>query len=262
MASVGNYLTGTTRFPPEAMTANAANVSGEMFVASASTTWYLEFPFWAFTGVLGYSGNGNQWSTSNNSVYWPSGAYVGAYSTVVDGVTYLGEWLQLQTTRPRIVGAFSITTYTSLIGRGPKDFVIALSNDGVTWTQLGMWTGATYASNVATNFYVSGWTQPAKYFRIIILKTAGDGMPSIDEWKLYEAQLAACPSTCTGKNTSRCSSAGVSVCCSAGQFFVEGTSTACQSCAPGTYTLDGSGTACTGCAAGSNALGAGESCAP
>ena len=58
-----------------------------------------------------------------------------------------------------------------------------------------------------------------------------------------------CGGSCSS-GTKRCITSGTSTCCTTGQYFVEGTSTGCQTCASGLYG-DGSATTCTAaCAPG------------
>ena len=60
-------------------------------------------------------------------------------------------------------------------------------------------------------------------------------------------ECSQCSGTCSG-TTKHCSPTGALVCCGAGQYFVEGVSTACQTCAPGTYGSGGT-INCTACPA-------------
>jgi hypothetical protein len=53
-------------------------------------------------------------------------------------------------------------------------------------------------------------------------------------------QYAQCTGSCNSFQTLHCTTSGVGVCCGGGQFFVEGSSNACQNCSAGTNS-DGSG---------------------
>jgi hypothetical protein len=69
------------------------------------------------------------------------------------------------------------------------------------------------------------------------------------ESALLPAACADATPTCASQSkTKRCTPSGTAACCSAGYYFIEGTSTACQPCPAGTYSTDGSATACTACA--------------
>ena len=97
------------------MTGATSTISSEIFVASASSTVSSgnPEPAWqAFNYVIQTSlGNVPQDWTTNLLVYTGTGpnglkAYTtNAYSTVVDGNTYYGEWLQLK------VGFWSTTSH-------------------------------------------------------------------------------------------------------------------------------------------------------
>jgi hypothetical protein len=65
----------------------------------------------------------------------------------------------------------------------------------------------------------------------------------------YINMYAACPGSCSPSQTLHCLTNGTGVCCGGGQFFIEGTSNACQNCSVGTNS-DGSGSTCLACAVG------------
>ncbi|MBV5276774.1 hypothetical protein JZU56_02805, partial [bacterium] len=72
----------------------------------------------------------------------------------------------------------------------------------------------------------------------------------------------SCSPTCSGTGVDgRCTPTGTPVCCAPGQYFVEGTSTACQPCPAGTYAPDGSATACTACGPGTLSAAGAAACA-
>ncbi len=71
----------------------------------------------------------------------------------------------------------------------------------------------------------------------------------------------SCSPSCAANTYGHCTPSGTAVCCGAGKYFVEGTSTTCQTCPAGTYAL-GNTTACTPCPANTaSAAGSGACCA-
>ena len=71
-------------------------------------------------------------------------------------------------------------------------------------------------------------------------------------------ECSQCSGTCAG-TTKHCSPTGTLVCCGAGQYFVDGVSTACQTCAGGTYGF-GNTTACASCPANSFSSAGASAC--
>ncbi|WP_396190639.1 DUF2341 domain-containing protein, partial [Flavobacterium sp.] len=122
------------RYPPAPLTGNYNNLTGcaygnGIYIVSASTVYpaNTDLDWRAFNFV-------NNVSTD---VWTPSVAYNSTYagqtSTVISGVTYKGEWLQLQLPEPIVLSSYYIYSRTDDLNRGPKDFCIAGSNDGITW---------------------------------------------------------------------------------------------------------------------------------
>ena len=68
----------------------------------------------------------------------------------------------------------------------------------------------------------------------------------------------SCTATCAGSFV-RCLQSGMGICCGAGQYFIEGVSTACQTCAVGTYGT-GSATSCTSCQANTYSVSGATAC--
>ena len=258
--AAGYYLQGSvTRFPSAAMTAATTTIGGEVFVADASSVG-------SFTGISVYSPHAYDvfvayqgfWITSVATYSTGSdGLYTGVFFTVVDGVVYKGEWIQLKCGIGRQLGSYAIKAEED-VGifylRTPTKFIIAGSNDGESWTALDTQTTIWTSAGQIQTFYPS----PSMYrqfntFRMIILAIGGnsDGYAGVSEWYMY----AGTPTTCSAGSCSsptpyrQCTVSGGTACCGAGTYWVpSATAAGCTPCPPGSYG-DGSQTSCTSCPA-------------
>jgi len=182
-------------WPRAAMT--AASSGG--CVASASSVYASELidgkgweAFRAFDKAYVYN-NTDVFSTwhsgvlSNNA--YTNGVYTGTTSTTVSGSAVAGEWLQIQ-----LPGALAITSHALAPRNGigdrlPTSYVLAGSNDGVTWTSVDARTGISgYMSNIFTTFTISSNTTAYAYYRLIFRAlglTASGNVVNVGEWKLF-----------------------------------------------------------------------------
>ena len=258
LPGVGYYVATTAnRFPSSGMTSNTNTINSEVFNVTSSSqngpvAGWCALDSIASTGSM--APNLHEWCTS--SAGYTSGAYTaGTYSTLVDGSSYPGEWLQLQTGVPRQLGSYSIRASYSYFTRSPANFIVAGSNDGNTWTKIDSQTaGAWSSSSVQTFNPVLNSVKQFIYFRMIIttVGASSDGYLDFDEWMLYTGALNTCSiSGCTAPTPNgECSTSGSTICCATGTYWVPSSSTAgCTACPLGTYA-SASTTACTSCAAG------------
>jgi hypothetical protein len=135
-----------------------------------------------------FDGSTGQW-THSSQAYNISGAYTGGTTTTVSGVSYSGEWIQLQL--PSAISLTSYFLYQPSI-RAPKSFVVAGSNDGSTWTLLdtetdvtGVDTGRTFATTALGKY---------SYYRLIVTKAVNGvyalDFTSVTEWALYDSSVS------------------------------------------------------------------------
>ena len=235
VANPGFYIgSAGTRFPPSPyMSGPTLTVGSETFTVSSSSNYPTEQPWKAFSNIPSTS-NVDQWSTSVNSYSGGgNGAYAGAFNTLVDGNLILGEWLQLQSTTQRTLGLFSITASNLNPQRSVKSFVLAGSNDGSVWSSLQAVSDlTTWTANLERSFTVPV-AQAFTYFRLIVTNITATSAEylSIDEFKLFDAQVTACTGSCAIGTTKFCSPDGATVyCCTSNQYFISGISTACVTC--------------------------------
>lgn len=187
----GLTMNSLKRFPEGALTAN----SSLNCVASASSTLANGFhsAFKAFDYSAAASGDTasstmyhSAWSTYNST----TGAYIGGVSTTVSGISYSGEWLQIQL--PRAIKLFNYVIscrpgYVS--SQSPNTWVIAGSNDGTTWTLLDTETNVSTWDSLRLTFNVNN-SATYTYFRIICTVTGQSASSDrqafiVSEWELY-----------------------------------------------------------------------------
>ena len=238
LANAGYYIASSgVQFPPSPFMSGLSFTAGtgETFTASASSSYSAEeASFVAFSSSeTSAASPNNRWTIANSGgTMYVGTAYTGAYSSTVDGQAVKGEWLQLQASNQHVLGAFSIQAGYSSPSRAPGSFILAGSNDGVTWSSLQEVSGSTsWASKQVKTFSV---TQSLSfyYFRLIVTNTSGSEIwLSVDKLRFYDAQLSTCTGTCSAGITKFCSPDGASsYCCTPSQYFIQGVSTACTNC--------------------------------
>jgi hypothetical protein len=187
----GLIMNSLKRFPEGALSAN----SSLNCIASASSTLANGFhqAFKAFDYSAAASGDTasstmyhSAWSTYNST----TGAYIGGVSTTVSGVSYSGEWLQIQLPRAIKLFNYVISCRPSYVSsQSPNTWVIAGSNDGATWTLLDTETNVSAWDSLRLSFNVNN-SGAYTYFRMICTvtgQTAGSDRQAfvVSEWELY-----------------------------------------------------------------------------
>jgi hypothetical protein len=199
--NVSEFVTNVPlqRYPPARMASPSTNFSsdiygynGGMYISSASSEYSpVEAPWKAFNHDNSTTTNTNYWSCGAGVLYLAStGAYNGSVNTIISGVTVLGEWIQIQLSLPIILNNYNIYT-TSLnanaLLRGPKDFRIAGSTDGVSWTLVDSQSSITGYTSGGKLFNIANNTKAYSYYRLVIISNNAntDGFVSIQEWELF-----------------------------------------------------------------------------
>lgn len=125
----------------------------------------------------------NYWMTALSKYDGSTGLPTGsAGSTVVNGNTVNGEWIQLYNTKKLPLNNYSINTFETLayplIGSGygspvsrPGSWIIAGSLDGSTWTKVEERNNYVIQNGVTCNLTVNS-VIPYHYYRMIITKPA------------------------------------------------------------------------------------------
>lgn len=162
-----------SEWPPSAMSANTTTINGQVYVASASTTYstiYQAFNAfdtnsstrWVCSGVGGTAPNNVD--VYNNT----TGAYTGSVSTTVSGSAVNGEWLQIQLPSSIAISTYAITPESSRFAhRSPQSFILAGSNNGSTWFTVADRTGVTNWTSASQTFGVAS-NATYRYYRLIV----------------------------------------------------------------------------------------------
>ena len=199
--NVSEFVTNVPlqRYPPARMASPSTNFSsdiygynGGMYISSASSEYSpIEAPWKAFNHDNSTTTNTNYWSCGAGVLYSAStGAYNGSVNTIISGVTVLGEWIQIQLSLPIILNNYNIYTTNlnaNALLRGPKDFRIAGSTDGVSWTLVDSQSSITGYTSGGKLFNIANNTKAYSYYRLVIISNNAntDGFVSIQEWELF-----------------------------------------------------------------------------
>ena len=227
-----------------ASTVNLLRACGPNVNQRCRTTDQARTPTWAsYTDVCtSYSsscGNDDVLGTFAEGSKWPS--------TVTDA------WWVADLERVYSVNSLYFRTRDCCNGNFQSvDVLVSMSNI-TDWTATASLVYLTVPASAAVNADLTSNRFNAYGKYIYAHKYVSTGLYAIDvnEIRAYgpaNANFVPCADTCTPQNTTkRCNSAGVTVCCGAGQYFVEGVSSTCQSCAAGTFSPNGSMTTCSQC---------------
>ena len=150
-------------FPPAAMTGystalNAGYGQGT-YVASASSEFSGYYAWSAFTkGAAPWLSGGNYAYVS------PPYVYGGSARTVdVNGNSYSGDWLQIQTPSSIVLSSYTIVSATNY----PVLFWILGSRDGVNWSLVDSRSGISWSAT-STQTFSTNSSQAFNYFRLVI----------------------------------------------------------------------------------------------
>ena len=162
-------------YPPVALTSASTTVTGKAYGngaynITASSQYFdgSEAAWMAFNKGSGIWTNGNHRMYSQTSPF----AYTGSISTTVSGSACSGEWLQIQFPSAVTVMKYTVVPRSGFLNRGPRDFTLAGSTDGTTWTRvdtqasISNWTDAGIAFSVKS---------PGSYsmYRLVVNALAG-----------------------------------------------------------------------------------------
>ena len=152
----GNYF---NYFPPCSMTSAATSSQYGTFTVTGSSD--IGSAPWNAFRMDNSTWEGRFWNSS--------GTYTGSVTTTVSGVSYAGEWVQLQTPYPINVSSYTMSARqdVNLYCRAPTTFYLAGSNDGSTWVFLHGISGVVWGAPAQTFICNQANTNMYTYFRII-----------------------------------------------------------------------------------------------
>jgi hypothetical protein len=165
--------------PPIAMNADAmpiltATYGNGIYTAASSGTYDGTFKAWHGFNT----GTSFFWASPGGSKYSvTTGVYSGSSSSVINGATFNGEWLQIQ-----LPMSFRVKTVTIIPAqapvRVPNRFHICGSNDGTNFYSLKYFDGiGDWASSVSKTFTINA-SMPYLYLRIAVSIIGNTGSTS------------------------------------------------------------------------------------
>ncbi|KAJ3008905.1 hypothetical protein HKX48_008271 [Thoreauomyces humboldtii] len=146
-------------------------------LSATGTYTFATFPYanGSYTVSLSTAANGayNPWKALATFSIWDpygymsaanysSGVYSGtSASTLVGGVTYLGDWMQVQLPAAVVVHSYSVRPRSSGNAAGaPTKWVLAGSSDGTTWSLIHSVPLTSFAGVIKSQRFVTGSTTP------------------------------------------------------------------------------------------------------
>jgi hypothetical protein len=170
---------GTLNGPyTETITGYAFGGTGTYTVLGSSRVSSGREPWKAFDGFDG--GFGTRWISS--STYTANSPYTGPASTTAGGVTYPGEWLQIQLPQSIVLSSYSI--YPQATNNIPLTWNVFASNDGSTWTVIDQ-RGTAPTAGQDNNYTISGTPTSYSYYRIGCYVVSSGTSFAVVEMKLY-----------------------------------------------------------------------------
>jgi hypothetical protein len=151
-------------YPPYGLTGNNQTLNGITYTISSGTSFFSGRDNWrAFNYLLA---DGEEWHSGDPIFNVSTGNYTGNITTVIDGITYFGEFLQIQMSSPQYIDKFGMYPRPGYPYRTPRSFIFAGSNNGSTWTSL----YTTSDSQVVEAWRYFDLTRPGSYsyYRIVI----------------------------------------------------------------------------------------------
>lgn len=185
------YAAPFTQYPPAPLTGDTTSVTGQPYgngdyvVSASSAVLPDEAPYLAFDKAL----TDRMWTCAPDNYTTGTGAYIGGSSTVIDGASYAGEWLQIKLPVALVLKHYKLYTRHNDLTRGPRDFTIAGSFDGSRWYSVHTVAGVIGWTTDGAVFAVPNEAPAFQYFRIAVNTTDGNGWLTINEWVLFGDEL-------------------------------------------------------------------------
>lgn len=196
----GKYKPSTTvrRVPPEALNAETDTISGAAYgngthVCSYSYTYdpTYNFAHRSFNRVA--TGWGSGWSCMGR-YNQTTGVHSGTTTTTVDGVAQKGEWLKIKFPYRFCLTRYGFTPADDWLpyrytDRMPNTWVIAGSDDNVTWSLVDEVSGQEYSSVNTVYFNTTNYKHYTWY--LLIVKVCGNagrsfrGGADLTEWEMF-----------------------------------------------------------------------------
>ena len=180
----------STVFPPSAMTSDSTVIGSGTYVSTASSVYNGT----TFPAYYAFDKNATTFWHQQNAVAYSTtdGTYIGTtatqYSTIVGGVPYYGEWLQLRLPTANVLSSYAITSRAGLGAQAPATFYIMGSNDDTSFTLIDTQTSVSWsAGGGETKTFTVPSPAPFTRYRLVFNKITGSGssgFTSIAAWDL------------------------------------------------------------------------------
>jgi hypothetical protein len=186
------YSGGTVQslaYPPTAMNANTVTISSQsygngIYVSSASSVYGTGNEAYRAFDKSGGAGGAGIWNSVG--AYNSSGVPNIGTTTTAGGITYNGEWLQIQLPSSISLISYSIQCRTDLVNQMPSTFVILGSTDGTKWNLIDSRSSYTWTYSQTITFTLTNPSVLYNYYRYIVTTLNGTyGATSVAEWILY-----------------------------------------------------------------------------
>ena len=181
--TAGAFVVGELRFFAITNIVGSGQGCGK-YLASASSE-YTTGVYWESADKAFNMDTTEFWTNNFQNYTSTTGVYNGASTTTVDGVSYPGEWLQIQLPNAISLSSYSMLGRAETLLRSPRDFIVAGSNDGSTWKLVDQESNVIGWTTAAMSFGVSTIGKYS-YYRLITTKNNGDTRLTIAEWCLYD----------------------------------------------------------------------------
>ncbi|UII19990.1 gliding motility-associated C-terminal domain-containing protein [Fulvivirga ligni] len=111
-------------------------------------------------------------------------------------------WIQYEFASAVVVDRYSLTSANDASGRDPKNWTIAGSNNGSTWTTLDTKANEKFNNRLETKVYNVANTTVFKFYRLNISSNNGATLFQLAEWRLLGAAAPEAPSALSATATS------------------------------------------------------------
>ena len=167
------------------VTSNFPSISNQPYgngqwTISASTAYNngttMEFDGWrAFNNLTDSWASGETYLGGSSGTYGPSGT---ASSTLANGTTARGEWIQIRLPEAIVLESYSLQgTPIFFATRMPRDFVLLGSNTGTSWNVVDTRTGTTFTT--ATRSFSTPVAPAYSLYRLSVQSISNPGATTV-----------------------------------------------------------------------------------
>ena len=137
-----------------------------------------------------FDGDATTWWETTGGLYNTlanGGAYTGTQTITIDSVSTSCEWIKIQIPTGVVLSSYSMYARSGFTYRMPKNFKIAGSNDGATWTAVDTQTNQTTWTGQTPITFTTTSSTAYKYFALCvtaITSSGGTNNLNVGQWTL------------------------------------------------------------------------------